>query len=190
MMKPRAALALISAMVVSILGTPGIGETQGPLLSLLFGDVIFVRLDGYEEVPALSTTGKGFFQASIVGQTITFTLHYEDLEGDVTAAHIHFGQFSVNGGIAAFLCGGGGKPACPPAPATISDTIVPADIIGPAAQGIEPGAPGGAPGAFAELVAAIRSGIAYANVHSTKWPAGEIRAQLPGSLHDLFGKHD
>src|SRR4029453_10971189 len=105
MMKPRAALALISAMVVSILGTPGIGETQGPLLSLLFGNVIFVRLDGYEEVPAVSTTGNGTFRATInPDQTITYSLSYADLQGTVQQAHIHFGQLSVNGGIVAFLC--------------------------------------------------------------------------------------
>jgi hypothetical protein len=38
-------------------------------------------------------------------------------------------------------------------------------------QGIEAGN-------FAELVAAMRVGSTYANVHSTKWPGGEIRAQI------------
>jgi CHRD domain len=189
MMKPRAALALISAMVVSILGTPGIGETQGPLLSLLFGNVIFVRLDGYEEVPAVSTTGNGTFRATInPDQTITYSLSYADLQGTVQQAHIHFGQLSVNGGIVAFLCtnlgnGPAGTQLCPPPPATITGTIRPGDIVGgAAAQGI-------AVGEFDEVVAAIRNGIAYANVHSSIWPGGEIRAQLPGSPHDFF-KHD
>jgi hypothetical protein len=35
------------------------------------------------------------------------------LEGSVTAAHIHLGQEDGVGGVIAFLCGGGGKPACP-----------------------------------------------------------------------------
>ena len=43
--------------------------------------------------------------------------------------------------------------------------------MGPAAQGI-------APGEFDELVDAIRAGVSYANVHSTTYPMGEIRAQL------------
>jgi hypothetical protein len=34
------------------------------------------------------------------------------------------------------------------------------------------------PGAFAEIAAAIREGVAYANVHTSKWPGGEIRGQL------------
>jgi hypothetical protein len=51
--------------------------------------------------------------------------------------------------------------------------VTAAKVIGPDGQGIEPGA-------FAEALKAIRSGFAYANVHSTKWPAGEIRGQIRG----------
>ena len=93
-----------------------------------------------------------------------------DLEAPVLFAHIHFGQRSVNGGVAAFLCGGGSKPACPQS-GTVTGTIVPTDVIGPVGQGI-------AAGEFDELVAAIRAGRAYANVHSTKFPGGEVRGQI------------
>ena len=53
----------------------------------------------------------------------------------------------------------------------MTGTVVPADVIGPAGQGI-------AAGEFDELVAAIRAGRTYANVHSTKFPPGEIRGQI------------
>jgi hypothetical protein len=142
-------------------------------------------LIGYEEVPSISTTGNGRFTARIrTGpDRIEYTLSYRELEGNVLQAHIHFAQRAVNGGISAFLCtnlgnGPAGTPACPPAPATVSGTIRPPDVVGPETQGIEPGA-------FAELVAAIRAGYTYANVHSTKWPGGEIRAQL---LDDRKGR--
>jgi hypothetical protein len=50
-------------------------------------------------------------------------------------------------------------------------------------QGIEPGAIG-------ELVAAIRAGATYVNVHSSKWPGGEIRAQIRGDHKgDWDGNH-
>ena len=72
------------------------------------------RLSGYEEVPAISTTGHGRFSAEIGGGRVRYTLRYDDLEGgDVLFAHIHLGRPATNGGVIAFLCGGGDKPACP-----------------------------------------------------------------------------
>ena len=38
---------------------------------------------------------------------------------------------------------------------------------------------------FDELLRAIRAGATYVNVHSTRWPGGEIRSQIDGnSGHD------
>jgi hypothetical protein len=144
------------------------------------------RLEGFQENPSLSTTGRGQVDLLIDddAQTITFELTYDRLEGVgttpyvtngvVTQAHIHVGAEHVNGGVAVFFCGGGGKPPCPPMSGTATGVIVPADITGPATQGINPGEPT----AFQELVNAIRAGYAYANVHTTRWPGGEIRGQL------------
>ncbi len=83
-------------------------------------------------------------------------------------AHIHFGASGLANGIAVFLCtnlgnGPAGTQPCPAPPATISGTATAADVIGPMPQGIEPGA-------FGEVIAAMRAGVAYANVHSMKWP--------------------
>lgn len=137
------------------------------------------RLTGYEEDPlVLSTTGTGVFRAQIneERQEISYQLSYMSLEGNVTQAHIHFGGKAQSGGISVFLCsnlgnGPAGTQACPAAPATISGTIGPADVIGLTGQGI------GA-GQFAELIKAIRADATYVNVHSTLHPGGEIRGQL------------
>jgi hypothetical protein len=134
-------------------------------------------LTGYEETPlALSTSGNGKFRAQITDTGIQYALSYDALEGSVTQAHIHFGATGQTGGISAFLCtnlgnGPAGTQACPAAPATVTGTITPANVIGPTAQGI-------AAGQFDELLAAIRSGTAYVNVHSSLYPVGEIRAQI------------
>jgi hypothetical protein len=89
----------------------------------------------------------------------------------------------VNGGISAWLCGNPSTTApivtppagfdepCPLRSGTVTGTIEANDVVGPAAQGI-------AAGEIGELIQAIRSGVAYANVHSVKYPGGEIRAQL------------
>jgi len=138
-----------------------------------------VVLTGYQEDPgALSTTGVGQFRAHIdeQRQEIGYELSYGNLEAAVTQSHIHLGGRAQSGGISVFLCsnlGNGpvGTQDCPPAPATITGTIRPGDVIGPGAQGISAGE-------FAELIDAIRSGTTYVNVHSVKYPGGEIRAQL------------
>ena len=137
------------------------------------GDVTSVGMVG-----ALSTTGRGTFRADIdeASQIITYTLKFSGLEGAVTMSHLHFGQHHTAGGISVWLCGTttnpgpGGTQTCRP-DVTLSGTIAPVNVVGPAGQGI-------APGEFAELVAAIRAGVVYANVHSTRYPAGEIRGQL------------
>ena len=169
-MKKR--LVLSSALVllaVAVVLPQGIKELKG-------------LLTGYEEVPAVSSTGNGEFRARISndGTEIEYQLSYSDLEGSVTQSHIHLGQTSVNGGIAVFLCtnlgnGPAGTQPCPPAPATITGTIRAADMVNTAAvQGL-------AAGEFEELLQAIRAGKTYVNVHTTKHGGGEIRTQIdPG----------
>jgi len=131
-------------------------------------------LTGYEEVPAISSTGTGELRLKVDedSQLIEYELSYENLEGTTTtASHIHLGQKSVNGGVIAFFCGGGGKPACTPGSGTFSGTIIPTDVIGPTAQGL-------AAGEFAEVLKALRAGQIYVNVHTNKHPGGEIRGQV------------
>jgi hypothetical protein len=126
-------------------------------------------LQGLREVPSVSTVARGSFRAVINDDetAIEFQLNYSGLEAPVTQSHIHFGQFSVNGGVAVWLCGN--PPLTPPAGTpTCPDPADGPEVTG---QGI-------AAGEFAELIRAIRKGDAYANVHSTKFPGGEIRGQI------------
>ena len=171
---------LLSLVLLAVASIPA--EAQGPR-------TISTRLRGFEEVPAIATRAGGRFSATIdeEGDEIQYTLRYRLLEGSVTQAHIHFGQEGVNGGIIVFLCsnlgnGPAGTQACPAgsssAEAVVTGTITAADVLAAAAQGV------GA-GEFFTLERAIRSGIAYVNVHSTLFPGGEIRGQL-----DLRGNDD
>lgn len=140
-------------------------------------------LVGFEENPSISTQGSGTLDLKIDdgNREISFTLTYGGLEGVaptfpdgvVTAAHIHLSRPSVNGGVVAFLCGGGGKPPCPIS-GTVTGTITAANIVGPAGQGIE----AAEATAFEEFVDAIRKGYTYGNVHTTRWTTGEIRGQI------------
>ena len=135
------------------------------------------ELIGYQENPDVSSVATGSFEVSIddATQMLTYELNYSGLEGTVQQAHIHFGKRAVNGGISVFLCtnlgnGPAGTPTCPQS-GSVERSVSAAEVIGPAGQGISAGQ-------FDELVAAMRAGATYANVHSTNWPGGEIRAQI------------
>lgn len=141
-------------------------------------EVVRARLVGYSEVPAQSVPGRGSFRAVIDEDagTITYALSYENVA--ITQSHLHLGQHHTNGGISVFLCTNlGNAPAgvtvqpCPAAPAEITGVIMAASVVGPAGQGI-------AAGELAELLAAMRNGSVYVNIHSPTVPAGEIRGQL------------
>src|SRR5687768_7189220 len=80
-------------------------------------------LRGFNEVPAVSSTGRGEFTARIRGNAVDWELSYEQLEGTVTtAAHIHLGQRDVNGGVSVFFCGGT-TPPCTPTSGTFRGTF-------------------------------------------------------------------
>jgi CHRD domain-containing protein len=176
---------IVSAVVLGVCVIGGVstvvsGDDRGP-------NRFQLRLIGFQENPSVSTIGNGRLNVAIDedAEQITYRLRYSDLEGGtVLFAHIHLGALHTNGGVVAFLCGGGGKPACPQPDGEIEGVIEPADIVGPAAQGINPGEET----AFAEFVKAIRAGYTYANVHTTRWPGGEIRDQVGD--HGGHGDHD
>lgn len=133
------------------------------------------KLIGFHEVPVVNSNGQARLRLSLTDTEIAFQLDYSGLSGKPAAAHIHVGQTDVNGGVAVFFCGGGGKPACPASTAgSVSGTIKAEDLVGPAAQGY-PAAPAGK---LADLEKAIRAGVAYANMHTANFPAGEIRGQI------------
>jgi hypothetical protein len=170
-MRKRTAVLALLAGAVAVLAITSYATAQSGKKN--FGET----LTGYLEVPAVSTGASGTFEATVEGNALDYALSYSGLEGTVTQAHIHFGQRSVNGGISIWLCSNLASPPTPagtqpcPASGTVTGTVGAADVVGPAGQGI-------AAGEFDEIVSAMRAGRAYANVHSTLAPGGEIRAQL------------
>lgn len=160
------ALAALALLVASA-GTAGAQRDT-------YGNQLQAALSSFNQVPAALATSSGHFQA-VVEQDgmISFTLSYANVSSAVTQAHIHFGASKTNGGVMVFLCGGS-KPACPAAgtisaadvstlPATNGDSVIP--------QGIQPGD-------LAGLLAAVRSGNSYVNVHTSNFPNGELRGQV------------
>jgi hypothetical protein len=141
------------------------------------GNKLHARMAPSQEVPVVSSQASGEFEATIDSDTqVSFKMSYEGLEGGpILFAHIHLGQKGVNGGIMAFLCNNtpaGPQPRpCPAGPATIEGTITAADILPLATQQVPAGG-------FEDFLRALRNGTAYANLHTTASPGGEIRGQI------------
>jgi CHRD domain len=146
---------------------------------------------------AVSTGATGKFRARIdqSNSMIHYELSSQGLEAAVTQAHIHFGQRHTVAGIVVSLCqtplGSVGNTPAPeavhavdvtpvcPQEGTVEGTITPAQVLAATGQGLNTGE-------FAEVLAAIRAGATYANVHSTLFPPGEIR----GHIHSGQGHRD
>jgi hypothetical protein len=152
---------------------------------------IRARLIGYQEVPSVSTQGSGELRAKISHDedSIDYELSFSGLEGTVAQSHIHIGQRGVNGSIVIWLCQTTGTPAptsvagltpfCPPS-GTVTGHITAANVIASSMTNQRI-----LPGELEEVIAAIRAGFAYANVHTLPLNAGgEIRGQLRGSRRD------
>jgi len=144
-------------------------------------------LIGYEEVPVVSTVASGDFVGTISKDdlAIDYQLTYSGLQGNVLQAHIHVAQPGVSGSIVIWLCQTAAQPApaavsaltptCPQA-GTVSGQITAANVIAGSTVSQQLAA-----GELDEVLAAIRGGVAYANVHTTLSTPGEIRGQLKAS---------
>jgi hypothetical protein len=129
------------------------------------------HLTGEAEVGAVDTraTGQAVFQLSADGTELHYRLIVANIQ-DVLQAHIHLAPAGENGAVVAFL-----YPSAPPAElipgrsagVLQTGTITSADLIGPlAGMTLE------------DLLAAMRAGDTYVNVHTTADPGGHIRGQI------------
>lgn len=168
-------------IVAGLLNAAGALDAKEP------APLLHAHLQGFQEVPVVSTVATGEFRGVInPGDTsINYEFSYTGLQGNVTQAHIHIGQRNVSGGIVIWLCQTAANPApagipsvsqCTAGSGEFSGTITAANVVA------TPGPPNGGQqifaGDFPKVLAAIRAGKAYANVHSNLSPGGEIRGQI------------
>ena len=120
------------------------------------------RLRPGQEVPPVVSDGQGRVSFDVDGTTVAFKLHWEDLTSQATMAHIHCGATGVAGpvGVTLFM-GAMGKDGTVRGTFTAPDTGNSCGWV-----------------TLADVLGAVFSGNTYVNVHSTNFPAGEIRGQL------------
>jgi len=178
-MNRKVTLMILAGGIVALSGS--LGHTQD----------FSARLNGFEEIGGLGagetgailSDGKGTLSLDVSKSQITYKLTYSGLT-DAQQAHIHFGKLHVAGGIMAWLCQSAAKPSptagtptCPATGGTVTGTLTAASVIGPTPQNVTAGD-------FDAITDALNSNTAYANVHTAKFPAGEIRGQVRRGDHD------
>ncbi len=124
------------------------------------------KITGEQVVPPVMTMAKGEAVFTLTkDDELSYKLTLTDME-NVTAAHIHIGKMGKNGGPVAGLFAGPKKEG-KFSGALSEGTITAKELIGPlAGKTVE------------DLVKLIKSGEAYVNVHTDKYPDGEIRGQI------------
>lgn len=133
------------------------------------------HLSGDQEVPVRETlaTGQAVFQLSKDGQELSYKILVANLE-NITMAHIHAAAAGVNGPVVTWL-----YPSGPPAmliPGTTNGILYEGVIRKANLIGLLAG------GEISDLVDLLVAGNAYVNVHTSLYPAGEIRGQISGNV--------
>ncbi len=149
-----------------------------------FARYFLAELNGYNEIPSISTPATGRFKAKLDRDSgsIEFELSYENLTDRFCDARIHFGQEHTDGGEIVWLCatkdGCPGQPPedlvvvdCPEDGEPLTGTITEDDVVTQAKQGIQAGE-------FDKLVAAMKAGATYVNLHTDENAGGLIRGQV------------
>ena len=175
---------LARVILAAVVTAMSVGYANAQQFQAVFSGFNEIGGLGAGETGAILSTGQATLRLTVNTQlqSLNYTLTYSNLGSPVTQSHIHFGRARVAGGIIVFLCtnlgnGPAGTPACPSPSGTATGLITPASVIGPVPQNISPGN-------FDGLVAALVSQSAYGNIHTSQFPAGEIRGDIipcPGS---------
>lgn len=124
-------------------------------------------LKGSNEVPANDSNGAGvaIVKISKDGNSISYKLNTANVE-NVFAAHFHLAPAGSNGGVVATLYSNPNQPSGPDNGVLAQGTITAAEVSGSIAGDLD------------ALIAAIKDGLIYINVHTSDVPSGELRGQL------------
>jgi hypothetical protein len=124
-------------------------------------------LTGSGEVPTRSTPADGAVGFNVEGTTVHYSIETHSITG-VIGAHIHSGAAGANGPIAIALYPRPGVNFSDTPTGGVDGVLIQGSFQASDVVGIS----------FDTLLSEMRDGTAYANVHTTQFPGGEIRGQV------------
>jgi CHRD domain-containing protein len=131
------------------------------------GEQFIARLSGANEVPARGTGANGTVGFNVTGNRVDYSIEVHGISA-ITGAHLHTGATGVNGPIRIALFPGPGanftsNPISPGDGQLYEGSFEATDVVGIS---------------YSDLLAGMRAGTVYANVHTTQFPGGEMRGQV------------
>ena len=116
---------------------------------MIIGNLMSASLGGAKEVPPNGSSGSGVAAIKLDGDVLSWVITYSGLTGPVTGAHFH-GPAATNANAAVIVPFAGSLGS----PITGSQKLT------------------------APQIAGLRSGLWYVNLHTSAFPAGELRGQV------------
>ena len=149
----RSSLAVLAAVLSTGLVASGCSKGSDDLT------IWQADLAGSNEVPARDTAASGTAGITFDGTNLSFVIRVQNID-DVILAHIHSGAAGANGPVRVDLFLG-------PSTSVTDGTLAEGTLTAANVRGVT----------FEELLDQMRTGNAYVNVHTTRFPGGEIRGQ-------------
>ena len=116
---------------------------------MIIGNLMSASLGGAKEVPPNGSSGSGIAAIKLEGDVLSWVITYSGLSGPVTGAHFH-GPAAANANASVLVPFAGSLGS----PITGSQKLT------------------------APQIAGLRSGLWYVNLHTSAFPAGELRGQV------------
>jgi len=136
------------------------------------GEQFMVVLQGANEVPPRATPATGNMGFNVSGNRVDYSIEVYNLTTPIIGAHIHCcgaqATAGVNGPIRIALFPGPGANSTSNPLGGVNGQLYEGSFEASDVVGVT----------YAELLANMRAGTAYGNVHTTQFPGGEIRGQV------------
>ncbi len=154
------AAAIVLACMLGIVASYGVSQAKPMNFQ--------AQLSGLTEFPPVKTPAKGeaTFQLNGAGDELSFKLTVSNIE-NVTDAHIHIGSKADSLGQRLVTLYGGPLRQGQTQGTLVTGTIKRSDLKGPLMD--QP---------MSALVALFTAGLAFVDVHTEQYPAGEIRGEI------------
>jgi CHRD domain-containing protein len=132
------------------------------------GERFIVNLSGANEVPVRGTGASGVMGFNVIGTRVDYSIEVHNMSTGIVGAHLHSGPAGVNGPIRIALFPGPGANFTTNPLTGVDGQLYEGSFEASDVTGIS----------FQDLLAGMRAGTVYGNVHTSQFPGGEIRGQV------------